>query len=179
MKILATFDGSAFSEAILPQLQILCALPDVELILMRVDEMPHGQTRREPRRPVIGVTPANAGGPYMVVNAPAPEYAENKEQAVERELTELRRYLESLAKRLPAGVRFKVHAVLGESPADAIIKFAMAESPDMIVMATHGHTGLVHVLFGDVAENVVKSGVAPVLLVHPDEVRTSRTDSAG
>jgi nucleotide-binding universal stress UspA family protein len=175
MKILATFDGSAFSEAIVPQLQTLAALPGAEIILMRVGEMPHGRTFEEVRRPVTGVSAANTGGPSMYINTPAPQYAENKEQAVERTLNELRQYLEGLAKRLPAGTPYRVQAVLGDDPASALIRFAMAECPAMIVMATHGRTGLVHVLFGDVAETVVRSGVAPVLLVHPDEVRVTRT----
>ena len=51
---------------------------------------------------------------------------------------------------------------------------AMSSQPDLIVMATHGRTGLVHILFGDVAEEVVRSGVAPVLLVHPESVRSAR-----
>jgi nucleotide-binding universal stress UspA family protein len=44
-------------------------------------------------------------------------------------------------------------------------------------MATHGHTGLMHVLFGDVAESVVRSGVAPVLLVHPQHIAQARRDT--
>jgi hypothetical protein len=55
----------------------------------------------------------------------------------------------------------------------------MERQVDLIVMATHGRTGLVHVLCGDVAESVLRSGVAPVLLVHPQAIAQSRQQPSG
>ena len=49
-----------------------------------------------------------------------------------------------------------------------IIKVARDEGADMIVMGTHGRTGLAHVLIGSVAERVVREAPCPVLTVkHP------------
>jgi nucleotide-binding universal stress UspA family protein len=42
---------------------------------------------------------------------------------------------------------------------------------DLIMMATHGHTGLARLAFGSVASRVVASGVCPVLLVRPDKLK--------
>ena len=39
----------------------------------------------------------------------------------------------------------------------------------MIVMATHGHTGIKHLLIGSTAEKVVRKASCPVLTVHPGE----------
>ncbi|HET8648273.1 MAG TPA: universal stress protein, partial [Vicinamibacteria bacterium] len=39
--------------------------------------------------------------------------------------------------------------------------------PDLIAMATHGHGGARHLLAGSVCERVIRSGVAPVLVVRP------------
>ena len=50
-----------------------------------------------------------------------------------------------------------------------IIKAAKEQKADMIVMGTHGRTGLEHVLMGSVAEKVVRRAPCPVLTVkHPD-----------
>ncbi len=50
-----------------------------------------------------------------------------------------------------------------------IIKAAREQKADMIVMGTHGRTGLEHVLMGSVAEKVVRKAPCPVLTVkHPD-----------
>lgn len=50
-----------------------------------------------------------------------------------------------------------------------IIKAAREEKADMIVMGTHGRTGLAHVFIGSVAEKVVREAPCPVLTVkHPE-----------
>jgi universal stress protein A len=50
-------------------------------------------------------------------------------------------------------------------PAEAIIRLAQERQVDLIVMATHGRTGLEHVLLGSVAEKVVRLAPCPVLTV--------------
>lgn len=50
-------------------------------------------------------------------------------------------------------------------PADAIIQFAQERDVDLIVMGTHGRSGLQHVLLGSVAEKVVRHAPCPVLTV--------------
>lgn len=55
------------------------------------------------------------------------------------------------------------------APFHAIIEFARERSIDLIVMGTHGHTGLAHVLLGSTAEKVVRKAPCPVLTVrHPE-----------
>ncbi|OHB32553.1 MAG: universal stress protein [Desulfuromonadaceae bacterium GWC2_58_13] len=50
-------------------------------------------------------------------------------------------------------------------PYDEIIKKANEESADLILMGTHGRTGLDHVLFGSTAEKVVRKSPVPVMTV--------------
>ena len=51
-----------------------------------------------------------------------------------------------------------------------IIKFANENGIDLIVMGTHGRTGIAHILLGSVAEKVVRKATCPVLTVrHPDK----------
>jgi nucleotide-binding universal stress UspA family protein len=54
-------------------------------------------------------------------------------------------------------------------PYDTIIRFARERDIDLIVMGTHGHTGLAHFLLGSVSEKVVRRAPCPVLTVrHPE-----------
>ena len=57
-----------------------------------------------------------------------------------------------------------VEVALGH-PADAIVRVAQERGADLIVMSTHGRTGLPHVLLGSVAEKVVRLAPCPVLTV--------------
>ncbi|MBI9081530.1 MAG: universal stress protein [Pseudodesulfovibrio sp.] len=52
-------------------------------------------------------------------------------------------------------------------PAEEILAIADGENCDMVIMGTHGRKGIDRILFGSVAEKVVKSSKAPVLTVRP------------
>lgn len=54
------------------------------------------------------------------------------------------------------------------NPATEIIRFAKENHTDLIVISTHGRTGLRHLLLGSVAESVVRKAGCPVLTVHPE-----------
>jgi nucleotide-binding universal stress UspA family protein len=52
-------------------------------------------------------------------------------------------------------------------PYQKIVETATAEQVDLIVMATHGRTGLSHLVLGSVAERVVRMAPCPVLTIRP------------
>ncbi|MGL1863003.1 MAG: universal stress protein [Pseudodesulfovibrio sp.] len=54
-------------------------------------------------------------------------------------------------------------------PAEEVLAIAEAEGADMIVMGTHGRKGIDRILFGSVAEKIVKSSKVPVLTVRPKQ----------
>ncbi len=60
-------------------------------------------------------------------------------------------------------------AVVPGIPFDEVIKTAREKSADLIVMGTHGRTGLDHVLFGSTAEKVVRRSPVPVMTVRMGE----------
>ena len=61
------------------------------------------------------------------------------------------------------------HVLLEGDPAGEIVDYARDASVDLIVMGTHGRSGLAHVLLGSVAEKVVRKAPCPVLTVrHPE-----------
>jgi len=51
----------------------------------------------------------------------------------------------------------------------AILDKAHRENVDLIVMSTHGRTGLTHILIGSVTERVVREALCPVLSIRPSE----------
>jgi len=54
------------------------------------------------------------------------------------------------------------------APAEEIVRFADEVSADLIVMGTHGWTGMRHLILGSTAENVVRSAHCPVLTVRSE-----------
>jgi nucleotide-binding universal stress UspA family protein len=171
MKIMATFDGSKFSESTLPQLAQMARMPGAEFVLVRVADLPEGQPQKAGPPPSASVV---VSGATTVVQPADSPIVETKSQAVERTLAEMGDYLRDIATRLPPGPAYRFEARVSDDAAAEIIRLALVEQPDVIVIATHGRTGVVRALFGATAEEVVRSGVAPVLLVHPEEVRHRR-----
>ncbi len=52
-------------------------------------------------------------------------------------------------------------------PYAEIIETAKSENIDLIVIGSHGHTGVEHLLFGSTAEKVIRKATCPVLIVRP------------
>jgi len=76
---------------------------------------------------------------------------------------ELRRMLAEVVPADP-NVPVERHLMIG-SPATSIVEMARREHVELIVMATHGRTGLTRLLMGSVAEEVVRKAECPVLIV--------------
>jgi nucleotide-binding universal stress UspA family protein len=167
MRIMATFDGSTCSESILVELEKLACIPELEVVLLSSVATPRGRRARvRPLRPDPGIVALDAMHPILVGSLPQP-VAERKDQAVERRLSEVREYLLGIAARLPQGPKYVIETHVTDHPGAKIVQRALALRPDMIVMATHGATGVIHHIFGDVVEEVMRSGVASVLVVPP------------
>jgi len=64
-----------------------------------------------------------------------------------------------------AGVASLQSKMLSGVPWDEIVKLALDSHADLVVMGTHGRTGLTHVLIGSVAEKVVRHAPCAVLVV--------------
>ncbi len=103
------------------------------------------------------VVPAYFGAQMSAGYFPAAEL----EEAARAELAKI------LAEGAPAGVQVKRLLRRG-APYVEILAAAADEEVDLIVMGTHGHSGLAHVLLGSTAERVVRKSPAPVLTIrHP------------
>ena len=63
-----------------------------------------------------------------------------------------------------------IQAVKYGQPYKEIVKYAHEEDINLIVIATHGRTGLTHLLMGSVAEKIVRLSTIPVLTVKPPKL---------
>jgi nucleotide-binding universal stress UspA family protein len=95
-----------------------------------------------------------------------PPLDEKVRDQVERQLVELRDA--SIGPDLPCRV------VLREgTPTTEIIELAKTEDVDLIIIATHGYTGLKHILLGSTTEKVVRLAPCPVLTVRSKHAGTT------
>jgi nucleotide-binding universal stress UspA family protein len=78
------------------------------------------------------------------------------------------RYLRAVADELAGQGCAVRHDVFVDEPAEGILLAALSHKADVIVMGTHGLTGLRHALLGSVAEEVLRGTDLPVLLVQPE-----------
>jgi len=148
-KIVAATDFSEDSTLALTFAQELAAKFSAEIVLVHVDQ---------PLAPVM-MTPEL--GPAMDVGAMG-RIAEEQRMLAQKELDKI------AGKLREAGLKVKVQLKVG-SPFMEILRAAQSENADLIVLGTHGRTGLAHVLMGSVAERVVQKSPCPVLTTrHPD-----------
>jgi len=69
---------------------------------------------------------------------------------------------------IPEGIT-SVAAVLHGRPFSEIIRYAQEHQIDLLIMGTHGHSGIDHFLLGSTAEKVIRKAPCPVLTVRAQE----------
>lgn len=104
---------------------------------------------------VIGAPPAAATALPPVQLNPDPEF----------EMACVRR-LEAIAREKLAGASHEIFVASGNA-APEILNLAAQQGIDLIVMGTHGRTGLKHFFLGSVAERVIRESPVPVLTINP------------
>ena len=138
-KILVPLDGSALAEIALVNARELAVGPSTQIILMRV--------------------------PVNILYDPTAVMPPASTSMVDYVRAEAKDYLTRIESGLKAA-GFNASAVLGEGPvADAILECAERVGADLIVMSTHGRSGVARWLLGSVAEKIVRGAHLPVLLV--------------
>jgi len=145
-RILVTTDFSDTSLEALPIAVEIASYFDAELLLVHI-------------LPMDAPTPWDIP-PYAdfgLASLPLPEYEAQVRQEVERRL-------ELVAAKRAQGVKVRTVLRRGDA-ATEIGLLATAEKADLIVLATHGWTGWRHLVFGSVAERVLREAPCPVLSV--------------
>lgn len=142
--ILVPLDGSELAEQALPHAAALARALAVPVTLARVPESV--------------VVPVVSAGIWITHEV---EAAEAREQA--------EAYLSALAESpIFEGITVG-HAIPSVPVAAGLLDIIEAEQPQLVVMTTHGRSGLQRVLLGSVADKLVRSSPAPVYLVRASE----------
>lgn len=77
--------------------------------------------------------------------------------------------LQTLAQEYLDGIPYEIVTRLNSDPADGILEAEKEVGADLVIMATHGRTGLSHMILGSVAEKVVRETTCPVLVSRQGE----------
>lgn len=162
--VLIPIDGSWFSQQILACVTEMLAPNEHHVILLRVAEEPEVTFHPVPLSMTAAWPHLTYGVAREYERTPFPasidQLEENMRGAIEDELFQIVQYLRSEGYTVETAVRFG-------DPAEEIIAFAKSEPVDLIAMATHGRTGILHLVLGSVAERVMRRAEVPVLLLRP------------
>jgi len=145
-KILVPLDGSELAECVLPHVETVArGCSAVEIVLLRVCDAPS----------ILADYPEGKGKSW--------------ERHVERMTTNAEQqcniYLGDMEKQLrDQGFNVRIESRLGK-PAEEIINYANESNVDLIIMASHGRSGVSRWAYGSVADKVLRSTCVPVLLV--------------
>lgn len=154
-KILVPLDSSRLAECVIPHVEALSAGCHVsEVILVAVVE-----SKNLPSW-AIPVPEADAG------LYPVSEKYDEGRRTIEAEFTSrARRYLRSTASRMNCGSAKARTVVLTGKASEEIARYADDNKVDLIVIATHGRSGVSRWVLGSVADRILRSSAAPVLMV--------------
>ena len=84
-------------------------------------------------------------------------------------LDKSKRYLSSVQSRLASeGIKAGVETIESNTPSAAITEYAQKNAIDLIVIATHGYSGMKKMMLGGVALKVLHESNVPVLLIRPE-----------
>lgn len=101
-------------------------------------------------------------------------------EAQVRVVREAEGYLEAVADRLRGeGIRDVRTSVWYGHPAESIVEAARLYQVDLIMMSTHGRSGLGRLILGSVAESVIRGTTTPILLVRRPEALVQPPEGAG
>jgi nucleotide-binding universal stress UspA family protein len=144
-RALVPLDGSPLAEAIIPFLTEIAAPLEMSIVLLRV---------REPIPQVVG-----DGVRHALLDLG------------ETHTRDIENYLASIAATLRARSLDVSYAIRSGRPDAEIVEAAREAGVDLIAMSTHGRSGLGRLLFGSVAEQVLRHADVPVLMIRQAPAR--------
>jgi nucleotide-binding universal stress UspA family protein len=149
-KILLPTDFSGCANYALPYAAAIARATNAAIICVHVVE---------PVVPAVGYT-------GLAEPMPIADISEQLEDSAERQLPKLAECEEC------AGLDVEEMIVHGDAAAE-IVRVAAERGADLIVISSHGRTGLGRIIFGSTAEAVVRHATCPVLVVKPPQEEES------
>lgn len=143
-KILVPVDGSGWSQRAVPHAADIARANHAELILLHV------------------------------FRPPTSEYTDQlslagQDSQIQHLREQMKQYLIGLRSELRGEqLSVRTHMIEGASVAHLVCDYVQSEGVDLVVMSTHGRSGLARFLFGSVANEIMQCLKVPVLLIHPE-----------
>jgi nucleotide-binding universal stress UspA family protein len=150
-KIMVTLDGSELAAKALPEARRMAGLFGAEVLLLRVVDNKYERELHAAPEPVAG----QASGRTQFHTNQQLQAVIAAQGALAADMTS-------------QGIRATSLVEAGE-PAHVIVETAAREAADLLVMSTHGRTGLRRLVYGSVAERVLQGAPCPVLLVRAEQ----------
>lgn len=144
-KILVPLDGSDWAEKALPHASRIARNHGAELVLLTAYQKPMHEYQDQ------------------MALANVTEISDQIRGRANNYMVGLRNNLRS------EGLKVSYVIVEGRPPAVTICDFVEEEGVDLVIMSTHGRTGLARFLFGSVAQKVLQTVRVPVMLIRPDQ----------
>lgn len=146
-KILVPVDGSRLAECVLPSLRWFVKVSHVnEIIFIRVVE------------------------PFKVPGGVIEAIPVSERRRIESDaISVARQYLDDIGREFETGnVKVRQEVLVGK-PAKMIGEYVKNCDIDLIIMATHGHSGIHRWVSGSIADEILHAARVPVLLVRPED----------
>ena len=154
-RLLVPLDGSRFSSRVLRYAIEIARRFGAEIILLQVIQP------ARPFVPTAGIVPDMVSPTTIRITAQA-AFMEDKSNA-----TRARRYLSSKVRGIQSqDIKASYQVVVGE-PAQSILELSKKERVDMVIMTTHGRTGLKRAVMGSISDIVIRGSGKPVLVIRP------------
>ena len=145
-KILVPLDGSALAECVLPYVEKLaqgCEMKEITLLSI-------------------------CEGPVIRADYPSdisPDWDKHVKELTEYTEKQCGLYLDKIQKELlSVGVPVKTATFIGRPETD-IAEYAKKNNMDMIVMASHGRSGISRIAYGSITERVFRNACVPILII--------------
>lgn len=144
-KILVPVDGSDWAEKAIPHASRIARNHGAELVLLTAYQKPMHEYQDQ------------------MALANVTEISDQIRDRAQNYMVGMRNNLRS------EGLKVSYIIIEGRPPAESICDFVEEEGVDLVVMSTHGRTGLARFLFGSVAQKVLQTVRVPVMLIRPDQ----------
>ncbi len=153
-KILVLLDGSDTAEQVLPYAKEHAEMSSREVVLLRVCEQPNIE------HPLIYHSMEWGYPPSRPL-----QWEDYAEQELIKRKEEVRAYLTGIEEKFTSvGIKVSSEVIVGR-PAEAIVDYLAVMHFNLVVMSTHGRSGLTRWALGSVASRVLHATTSPVLLV--------------
>jgi len=149
-KIMVPLDGSELAECVLPHVETFISGCQVGVIvLVRV----------------IEPSPLTYRGAYVTSADDLMKIDASTRKIEEERKNNASEYLKGVVSRLkPDGVKFQTEVLVGKA-ADSLVDYVEATDVDLILIATHGRSGVSRWVRGSIADRILRASRVPVLMV--------------